>query len=322
MTASELSDDPPEPLPAVALVYHDGALLRDDDVRCIGRPSSASRSILDNERIDRALGESAHEPSAINAPKVAFVRRPRNMPASAGRRLRQLPTRPKDVSKPTTTGPLGIASFIGADTSPPRWLVEGLHESLERLIASLHPKKRPSTEVRAAMCRVDKSTRILQDLLKDTELLSHLSPDNIPNRNQFFAGLNWIAKRAAIAATPGKQGRPKTRFDLSSVQFQCAIIVAVAWRMVWQQPLSDGDIDGQQTCEMIWQALGRTPHQPSSTRLRRSKQEGVIALNSFEAWGEWMEKARKALEAPQEDSLTVEYAREVERTFHRAAARR
>jgi hypothetical protein len=197
-----------------------------------------------------------------------------------------------------------------------------LQEIIERLLAGLHPKKRLSTEVRAEMCRVEKAAKTLQDLLRDTELLGHLSPNNIPNRNQFFAGLNWIAKRAAVAATPGKRGRPKTMFDLSSLQFQCAVIVAVAWRMLWREPLGDGDVDGQQACEMIWQALDRPPHQPSSTRSRRSRQDGVIILSSFDTWGEWMEKARKALETPQEDGLNVKFAREVELTFRRAGAKR
>jgi hypothetical protein len=92
--------------------------------------------------------------------------------------------------------------------------------------------------------------------------------------------------------------------------------------MLWQEPLGDGDVDGQQACEMIWQALDRPPHQPSSTRSRRSRQDGVIVLNSFDTWGEWMEKARKALEAPKEDGLNVKFAREVERTFYRAGAKR
>jgi hypothetical protein len=294
------------------------------DVRRIGRSNSLPRSIEDDESIERALAELAAVPVANDAPKAVFVVRARNEPSTITKERadRRPAARPKHFPKPTMSGSLGIASFIAADASPPKWLVDGLQENLERLLAGLHPKKRLSTEVRAEMGRAEQAAKTLQDLLRDTELLSHLSPDNLPNRNQFFAGLNWIAKRAAIAAAPGKRGRPKTMFDLSSLQFQCAVIVGVAWRMLWQEPLGDGDVDGQQACEMIWQALDRPPHQPSSTRSRRSRQDGVIVLSSFDTWGEWMEKVRKALEAPQEDGLNVKFAREVERTFRRAGAKR
>jgi hypothetical protein len=290
------------------------------DVRRIGRSNSAARCIDDNERIERALGQLGNDPSSMEAPKATFVARARNEPVVVikERLSRSPPVRPKNVPQPATSGSLGIASFIAAEIAPPNWLVVGLQEHLEGLLAGLHPKKRPSTEVRAELCKVEKAAKTLQDLLKDTELLGHLSPDNIPNRNPFFAGLNWIAKRAATASAPGKQGRPKTRFDLSSLQFQCAIVVSVAWRMVWQKPLSDVDIEGQQACEMFWNALGRQPHRPSTTRARRSKLHGVIELNSFDTWGEWIKKAR----ATEKDKLNIKFAREVERTFRRAGAPR
>jgi hypothetical protein len=127
------------------------------DVRRIGRSNNLARSAGDNERIERALAELAAVPVANDAPKAAFVVRARNESSiiTEERTDRRPAGRPKNVPQPTTSGSLGIASFIAADDSPPNWLVDGLQEILERLLAGLHPKKRLSTEVRAEMCRVE-----------------------------------------------------------------------------------------------------------------------------------------------------------------------
>jgi hypothetical protein len=304
------------------------------DVRRIGRSNNVARSTEDNESIERALAELATDPVADDAPKSEFMVRARNEPSVIPQEHadRRPAGRPKDVPRPTPPNDaLDIARFIADEINPPNWLVVGLQRHFAQLSVGRHySKKRLSTEVRAEMRKVEKAAKTFQDLLRDTELLSHLSVDsldNLPNRNQFFAGVNWIAKRAAIAAAPGKQGRPKKRYELASPQFKCAVVVCIAWRIVWQKSLSSSSLAGRQACEMLFTKFDEAQRSDGSPR--RESDEMVT-------WEEWIEKALDVVEAIEEDDLlpssrktsgsgedrlSVKFAREVERNFRRSAGR-
>jgi len=195
------------------------------DVRRVGRSDSAVRTIENNERIDRGLAQHTLDAMFNEVPKATFTSLDRNAP-----------TPKKNASEPS----IEIAHHITRNALPSDRLVTGLHAQLNNLREVLRwkGKERSLTELRdlayqvhrsaaylqsfpengqlpkARMAKAENAATVLQDCLRNTELLSYLFKDRPAIIDPSFAdGLEIILQRAA-GSSVAKNGRPKKQPDI------------------------------------------------------------------------------------------------------------
>jgi hypothetical protein len=195
------------------------------DVRRIGRSNSVVRTIENNERIDRELIQLAIDVTLNEAPKATFASCARNAPTA---------------KKNASDASIEIARHIAGNALPSDHLVTGMHAQLNNLREVLRwkGKERSLTELRdlanqvhrsaaylqsfpengqlpkARMAKAEKAATVLQDCLRNTELLSYLFKDRPAIVDPSFAdGLDIVLQRAA-GSSDAKNGRPKKQPDI------------------------------------------------------------------------------------------------------------